>query len=247
MTKTPLLVVTGTGTEIGKTHLASALVGTWVRRLRSAGHPYPRVAGIKPIESGVTVGDATGSDGRRLEALATFHVKHPPPYLFARPVSPHLAARDEGRSIDVPTVIAWVDAVREEADAVVLELAGGLFSPLGGGRTNVDLARAVSPTACVLVAPDRLGVLHDVGATSRAAEAAGLRVHGVLLSSPAEADASTGTNTRELADLLPGIPIETALRRTSAELSEAPSLDAFLDAVLGDAVLGNVISSERTT
>lgn len=235
MTKTPLLVVTGTGTEIGKTHVASALVGAWVRRLLSAGHPAPRVAGIKPIESGVAIDEPLGDDGRRLEALATFHVKHPPPYLFARPVSPHLAARDEGRTIDLPTVVAWADAVREDADAIVLELAGGLFSPLGPAKMNADLARALSPDACILVAPDRLGVLHDVGAASRAAEAMGVRIHGVLLSTPATVDASTGTNARELTELLPGIPIGTAARQPSAVLAELPALAAFLDAVLASA------------
>lgn len=232
MTKTPLLVVTGTGTEIGKTHLAAALVGAWVRRLREGGQASPRVAGIKPIESGVAPGEAAGSDGQRLEAMATFHVKHPPPYLFTRPVSPHLAARDEGRSIDLQTVVDWTEAARADADAVVLELAGGLFSPLGHGRTNADLARAVSPDVCVLVAPDRLGVLHDVGATTRAADAVGVQLHGVLLSAPADTDASTGTNAQELRDLLPELPVATVARRPSHELASSLALHDFLHAVL---------------
>ncbi len=41
----PLLVVTGTGTGIGKTVIAAGLVATWGRR-------GFRVAGVKPIESG---------------------------------------------------------------------------------------------------------------------------------------------------------------------------------------------------
>ncbi|MBX3185916.1 MAG: dethiobiotin synthase [Labilithrix sp.] len=188
----PLLVVSGTGTEIGKTHLAAALIAAWAALLRESNRGAA-VAGLKPIESGGC------ADGDTLGRMSTFHVKRfSAPYMLARPVSPHLAARDEGRSIEIGEVAAHVDAVRVEADAVVVELPGGLFSPLAESVSNADLARALSPTATLLVAPDRLGVLHDVGACARAAASIGLALHGIALVTPAHADASTGTNAGEL-------------------------------------------------
>ena len=78
------------------------------------------------------------------------------------------------------------------------ELPGGLFSPLSETATNADLIRRLDPWRVLLVAPDRLGVLHDVIATSRAAQAEDVRIDGVILSAPAMPDASTGTNAEEL-------------------------------------------------
>jgi dethiobiotin synthetase len=182
------LVVIGTGTEIGKTHAGVALVSALAREGVS-------VAGLKPIESGVSPSAPT--DASALAAASTFHVKHSP-YTFADPVSPHLAARRTGVSIELSRIVAWVDEHR--ASVVLVETAGALLSPLGGGLTNLDLARALHPDRLLLVAPDRLGVLHDVAVTRHALRtlAPGLPDPTVLLQPPAQGDSSTGTNAAEL-------------------------------------------------
>jgi len=88
----PLLVVTGTGTEIGKTHTACALASAWGRSAK--------VAAVKPIESGGT------ADGDALGRVSTFHVTRcRAPYMYANPVSPHLAGRREGRP-EIPYGVA---------------------------------------------------------------------------------------------------------------------------------------------
>src|SRR5262249_40091944 len=125
----------------------------------------------------------------------TFHVKHPPsPYLLRRAVSPHLAARDEGIAIDLGIVADAVSQARRLVDVLFVELAGGLFSPLGDHATNAALVRRLAPDAVLLVAPDRLGVLHDVGAVLRAfGDVAAI----ALVAGPAP-DASSGTNAGEI-------------------------------------------------
>lgn len=188
-----ILVVTGVGTGIGKTHAAEVLLRAWAAT-------GLRVAGYKPIESGVVAGVTTDQD--RLDAAATFHVKHPRLEL-AEPISPHLAARREGRSVDTDAIRAHVNRLATECDGVVVELAGGTFSPIDEHRTNADLVALWPEAACVLVGSDRLGVLHEVIATTRAL--APRRVDLVLLSAPEHADASTGTNATELATWL-GVP-----------------------------------------
>jgi dethiobiotin synthetase len=203
----PLLLVTGTGTGIGKTVISRGLVSAWARR-------GVAVAGLKPIETGPT---GPTSDVGLLGQASTFHVtRFPPPYLLADPVSPHLAARRAGRSIDIGVVARWVHDVQAEAEAVVLELPGGLFSPLSDHATNANLVRALAASQVVLVAPDRLGVLHEVIATTRAGRADGIQFDGVILSAAAEADSSTGTNAAELARVI-DVPVLGVLPRTSAE------------------------------
>ncbi len=216
----PLLLVTGTGTEIGKTVVSTGLVAAWARRGIA-------VAGLKPIESGQVAGQL-GGDVLALGQVSTFHVtRFTPPYLLADAVSPHLAARREGRTIDPSAVVEWLRPIRETADAIVLELPGGLFSPLTEELTNADLALALTPTKVVLVAPDRLGVLHDVIATTRAARMSGIEIDGLILSSPATSDTSTGTNADELGRVLRAPPVLGVLPR-----AQAPALVSHLEHVL---------------
>jgi dethiobiotin synthetase len=202
----PLLIVTGTGTGIGKTTIARALVRAWSRRVAS-------VAGLKPIESG---GDG---DARSLGQVSTFHVtRFTPPYLLMDPVSPHLAARREGVTLSLPNVVAWTNTIRMAADAVVLELPGGLFTPLTDDETNADLVSLLEPSRVLLVAPDRLGVLHDVSATTRAASAMTVTIDGIVLSAPETGDASTMTNGAELARVLPEPRVLASVPRGSDDL-----------------------------
>jgi len=199
-------VVTGVGTDVGKTHVAAALALAWAR--------VEPVLAYKPIESGVTEG--VGPDEALLGRCSTFHVKHPLPQVrLPAPVSPHLAAREAGTAIDLPAVVRAVDALRGEA-SVVLELPGGLFSPLTDCETNADLAALLRPDVLLLVAPSRLGVLHDVRAVAEACRARRLALDGVVLSAPARPDASSSTNAAELARTS-GLPVLAELPRASVE------------------------------
>jgi dethiobiotin synthetase len=216
-----LVVVTGTGTEIGKTHLSEALL----RALAGAG----RVAGVKPVESGVVDGHET--DAFRLRRASTFHVKHPA-YAFAAPLSPHLAARNAGIAIDVDTLAEELTPLRDVADVVLVELAGGLFSPLADRRTNADLARALRPDFVVLVCPDRLGVLHDVTAALRAAASVPLSIDATIVMAPAVADSSTGLNARELADVVRAPGVIAVPRGSVVELAGSPVIQGLARDVL---------------
>jgi dethiobiotin synthetase len=224
-----VVIVTGTGTGIGKTHATAALLAAWARVLSESGFEAPQVAGLKPVESGVVAGSR--SDVLELEQASTFHVKRfPPPYMLARPVSPHLAAAAEGRRIELPVLAAYVAQVRDLADGIAVELPGGLFTPLAPGLDNAALALALRPDAVLLVAPDRLGVLHDVAAATRAAAALGLGLAGVVLVAPEQADASTGTNARELVAVT-AVPVVAELPRAPvATLAMRADLTSWLRA-----------------
>lgn len=188
------VLVVGTGTEIGKTHVTACLLA----QARAQGMS---VRGYKPIATGI---DHFCEDAQlHAEALGA-HYLHPS-FSYRRPVSPHLAAREEERPIDLEVVRFRSDELAQGCDAVVIEGAGGLFTPLGETFTNIALVRCLMPAAVVLVAPDRLGVLHDVGACVTAAQSCGIEFAALVLSAPGVPDASTGSNARELERV--GMPV----------------------------------------
>lgn len=183
------VVVLGTGTDVGKTYVGARLC----EALRAEG---VRVLGLKPIESGVSARDGNSGDAAALRVAAGMGAF--PLYAFVEAIGPHLAARRAQTSIQLERVLGYVDA-QERAHAPevsVIETAGGAFSPLDQQWTNADLAVALRPDVVILVAPDRLGVLHDVGATLRALGAA--HVDLLVISEPHTIDASTGSNRAEL-------------------------------------------------
>jgi len=229
----PIIVVLGTGTEIGKTHATEACLAA----LDSApDHPLlqrtaaPVTAiGLKPIESGPA---NDGSDAARL-ARASRAPLSPMPYALPTPVSPHLAAELAGTSIQLRLVRAWVD---EHAGSLrFVETAGAAFSPLNLQQTNADLARALDPDAVILVAPDRLGVLHDVRSTMCAlrALAPGLPPASLCLM-PAAPDESTGRNASELLRLGIAPRVVTFPRAEPTDASCQRAALALLDGIASD-------------
>jgi dethiobiotin synthetase len=182
------IVIVGTGTHIGKTHLGVTLIAAAARRGWS-------VCGLKPVESGVPAGQL-GEDAAALAATSTFHVKHPQPYALPDPVSPHLAARRTGVTIVLEHIQHWVD--EHSAPWLFIETAGALLSPLSKDLTNLDLCTALTPDRWILVSVDRLGVLHDVSACLRVLTTKLSTPPLVILQPPITPDTSTGTNADEL-------------------------------------------------
>ena len=212
-----LLIVAGTGTGIGKTHFSEAL-------LLALSGQYARVAGVKPIETGM--GEATVSDASRLERVSSFHVKHFG-YVFAEPLSPHLAARETATPIRLDVLVPLIHAAQADADVLLVELPGGLFTPLSDTEVNADLVHALSPDITLLVAPDRLGVLHEVLSTHRAAGTVSVELNGIVLVCPERPDSSTGHNGAELERLL-SVPVVANVGRASPHaLASSPDLKAL--------------------
>ena len=92
--------ITATGTDIGKTHVACALI----RALRAQGRP---VDAFKPVLSGYDVFE--GSDAARLLAAlgkTEADLDLMSPLRFAAPLAPPSAARAEGARLDLADLVA---------------------------------------------------------------------------------------------------------------------------------------------
>lgn len=220
-----ILSVVGTGTGVGKTHVAVALL----LQLRARGLA---AAGYKPMESGVV--GAQGEDELALSAAAPVAA---PPLRWRAALAPHMAARLEGRAVPSAALVETLVAAARAHPVLVLELAGGWFSPFDDELDNAQWLAALpselrARMRTLLVAPDRLGVLHDVSVALRASAALGLHATALALSavSPGRADASSGLNLEELARR----PLTRAL--PAARLEHAPSAELAASAELAGLV-----------
>jgi dethiobiotin synthetase len=177
------LFISSIGTGIGKTLVTSILC----YQLRRAG----RAAGaIKPVVSGFRDDDFESDPAVILRALGKSWTPEAiakiSPWRFAQPVSPHLAARAEGRGPSLQELVAFC---RESEDAsddfLLIEGAGGIMTPLGDDFTVLDVAASLGH-AVVLVTGSYLGAISQTLTAVEVIRARGLSVRGVIASESLE-------------------------------------------------------------
>lgn len=149
-----IVLVTGTGTEVGKTWVTTRVAAL----LRAGG---VAVAARKPVQSYDSSDASTDADvlaaatGEPATVVCPRHRRYPVA------MAPPMAAEVLGRP---PFTIAeLVTELRPPDDAVVLvEAAGGARSPLASDGDTATLARALSPAVVIVVADAGLGTINLV-------------------------------------------------------------------------------------
>ena len=169
-----LLVVVGTGTEIGKTWVSCRLLERW----RAAGVPVAARKPAQSFEPGEGPTDAELLGAASGEPPATVCA---PACSYPAPAAPPIAARRLGlaplRLADLVDGLAWPDP----APAIgLVETAGGLRSPQAEDGDALLLADAVAPDLVVLVADAGLGTIHAVRSAAEPLTRHGLEVVVVL-------------------------------------------------------------------
>ena len=166
--------VTGTDTGVGKTLVSVALLHALALR-------HPRVVGMKPVAAGVVRAGAGWANDDVLALRAASTCAAPPeldnPVMLPDPLSPHIAAKRAGITIDIHHIVRCYQELTQLADAVVVEGAGGFHVPLSDGTTGADLAQALA-LPVVLVVGLRLGCLNHTLLTMEAIRARGLTLAG---------------------------------------------------------------------
>lgn len=151
------IFITGTGTDVGKTFVGASLI----RHLRQMGRS---VDAIKPVVSGFDPGQPDASDpGILLQALGfpvtLQNIERISPWRFRAAISPDLAARREGRRIDVDDVVAYCkSAIEDRREILLVEGVGGIMVPLDEQRTILDVMMALQ-LPLILVVGSYLGTI----------------------------------------------------------------------------------------
>ncbi|MGA4847004.1 dethiobiotin synthase [Streptomyces sp. G5(2025)] len=228
-----VIVVSGTGTEIGKTVTTAAVAAAALAGGRS-------VAVLKPAQTGVAPGEP--GDAQEVRRLAGEGVTALELARFPEPLAPQTAARRAGMAPVRPADVADAAAkLATEHDLVLVEGAGGLlvrFDEEGG--TLADAARLLDAPV-LLVASAGLGTLNTVTLSAEALRTRGLRQLGVTIGSwPTAPDLASRCNLADLpkaadADLLGAVPegagtLEGSAFRAAAVGWLGPALGGTWDA-----------------
>jgi len=191
-----VLVVSGTGTEVGKTVVTAAVAALAVAR-------GERVAVVKPAQTG----EPPGSTGdleviRRLSGVTrTVELVR-----FPDPLSPETAARVAGRPpLDLAEVAVAVKQLALSADLVLVEGAGGLLVPFSSYDRWTIAELAVNLHApVVLVTTPGLGTLNHTRLTVDRLGEDGIDLAGIIIGSwPDEPDLAMRCNIFDLAAMAP--------------------------------------------
>ncbi|MEU1629303.1 dethiobiotin synthase [Streptomyces sp. NPDC020096] len=237
----PVIVVTGTGTEIGKTVVTAAVATTALALGRT-------VAVLKPAQTGVAAsetGDAAEVARLAGEVTTCELARYP------EPLAPGTAARRAGLPTLDPQQIA--DAARKLAidhDLVLVEGAGGLLVRFDERGTTLADAAGLLGAQVLLVAAAGLGTLNMTELTARELRGRGLDCLGVVVGSwPERPDLAARCNLADLpevagAPLLGAVPqgagaLPPADFRTAAAGWLAPALGGDWDAAVFTAHAGD--------
>jgi dethiobiotin synthetase len=166
------LFVTGTDTGVGKTAVCCALLrGHAARGLRAVG--------MKPVASGIALDSDLNEDVRALEAAGNVQapLAQRNPYSFAPAIAPHLAAAQAGVKIELGRIDLAYRELALVADRIVVEGAGGAFSPLDDRHDMLDIASTIG-LPVLLVVGVRLGCLNRALLSALAIRARGLTLAG---------------------------------------------------------------------
>lgn len=215
--------ITGTSTDVGKTFIATGIA----RRL------YQRditVIPRKPVESGcIKQGDdLIPQDATALKEAANYQgpLSDVCPYRFEPAISPVRAAHLANKILTTEQLVSTC-LQGSEKGFLLVEGAGGFYSPLAENGLNADLAVGLQ-LPVLLVADDRLGVLNQVLLNAEAIKLRGLQLAAVVLN---QLDTDRNEHMDNAADLREQLD---CLVFTSAYMKDgnAEFSDALIDALI---------------
>ncbi|MDH5564650.1 MAG: dethiobiotin synthase [Nitrospirota bacterium] len=185
------IFITGTDTNVGKTTMTGALLLALQQQGQSVGM-------FKPVETGVAAEHREQSDTERMRLLLS-----PPPsfdsvclYAFPQPLAPLAAARATGTTIDLSLIRSQMDKLAQQHSFLLIEGAGGLFTPLTPTDTIRDCIKLLD-VPCLIVGRTSLGGINHCLLTMEALQHAGIPLSGIILNEPSSQYSKTSMGQQQ--------------------------------------------------
>lgn len=170
----PKILVVGTDTGVGKTWWSREIIRYFLKA-----RPTEKILYLKPVETGSGLDRDTTWIKKNLDD-ANGRVEIHGICAFKKPVSPHLAARLEGKTVSFPKLVSACRKKLEGFPYAVVEGAGGILTPLSDKKNLLDLAEALD-LPVLLIARAGLGTINHSLLTGMALKDRKLRIFGAVM------------------------------------------------------------------
>jgi dethiobiotin synthetase len=164
--------ITGTDTNAGKTWATIALM----RYFKQQGKT---VAGMKPVAAGCVMhnGQLQNEDALLIQENVSLKIAYDliNPYAYESPVSPHIAGINN--PVKLAKIVESFNVLKELAEIVLVEGAGGWYAPLNDCEDISDLAKALA-LPVILVVAIKLGCINHAKLTWQAIQHSGMPCAG---------------------------------------------------------------------
>jgi dethiobiotin synthetase len=215
------LFVTATGTDIGKTFITAGVI----RALRRAGRA---VEAAKPVISGFSMETLAASDTGALLAamgrdLNPQEAERISAWRFAAPLSPDMAAKAEGKTIDFAALLADSRSrIAANRDVLLIEGVGGIMVPLDDRHTVLDWMEALG-LPVLLVAGSYLGTISHTLSAADVLTRRELRIAALVVSETSGSTVGLGPTVATLRRFVPAKIEIVALPRLNEQ--DHPAFD----------------------
>lgn len=164
------IFITGTGSGVGKT-LVSAIIAEALQ----ADYWKPIHSGHESDTDSETVRSLLGNGKSKV---------YPGVYRFKLPASPHLAAREEGRTISLEKIFSAFSQHVVPGRRLIMEAPGGLMTPLNDHELVIDLVMKLNAKV-ILVSRHYQDSINHALLTAKACRQKSLRVMGWIFNDEA--------------------------------------------------------------
>ena len=167
--------VSGIDTDIGKTVATGVLAKQLLQQGKSVITQKPVQTGCQNIADDIAV-------HRKIMGIPMQEAdkqKLTMPEIFSYPASPHLAARLDGRALDVHKIRTATQQLAAQYEIVLVEGAGGLMVPLTENLLTIDYIQQQAYPV-ILVTSGRLGSINHTLLSFVALKQYGISLHSLI-------------------------------------------------------------------
>ena len=167
--------VSGIDTDIGKTVATGVLAKQLLQQGKSVITQKPVQTGCQNIAEDIAV-------HRKIMGIPMQEAdkqKLTMPEIFSYPASPHLAARLDGRTLDLDKIRNATQQLAAQYEIVLVEGAGGLMVPLTENLLTIDYIQQQAYPV-ILVTSGRLGSINHTLLSFSALKQYGIQLHSLI-------------------------------------------------------------------
>lgn len=219
--------IAGTDTGVGKTRITVALLAAARAKGVVASGMKPVAAGAERREGRLVSADAVQIAAASGQATPYQELN---PYCLLEPISPNIAADRARITVDISVIVTIARRLQAEAQLLLIEGAGGWYTPISERESMADLARALGYPV-VLVVGLKLGCLNHARLSCEAIRRCGCQLAGWVGTQVDPDFAALKENLATLERLLGRAPL-ALLPHSIDSRKDAPRLRSALSPLL---------------